>query len=775
MNRELCPITGLEIHRKPEWQDIELDKNYRVDYYFVGRNIMVAIGKGYATAKGVRIAKALEEQLANENLEAGTRNIYIIDIHLLSGIDMDGREEHRKMIQGLTRFRAVIYAGGSRLLQMSINLARKVHLVPLVTDVMLDYKSAMEKGVWVVVGQEMRESFDLLNQGVLPDTPVHILKNKNGELRTMCFGSRIVFTQVIGDLDQELNAQFNRNLEEQIEACQEEKPRGFYFIQDLGQMKSVSFQARRQFIDFMRNLNQRYPVLEVLTLDASPTMQAIVNLSKILVPFPAGLVNGKKELHSHIHSVLERQFGTRGKPKVNDQGRSKTPNEQLIDFIGSTRWDVPGAIQVSVKESDPIRPIYDAFALIKRDLDEVIQGQLRLEEELRQMAKEAQAATKAKSQFLATMSHEIRTPLNGVIGMTELLLDSGLNPDQRHYADTIKGSGEHLMALINDILDLSRIEAGKLEVEIIPFDLGRVISLCSEAWTFSAREKGVDFMTSKSMDLPKQVCGDPGRLRQILMNLVGNAIKFTLKGVVSLSVEMKERRENQDVIRFTVRDTGIGIPKNRHHMLFQSFHQVDNSMARRFGGSGLGLAITSQLVTLLGGEIGFESEEGVGSEFWCTLPLNRTDIAVSGGVQGVTSVGGIEGQSPGLGILVVEDNVVNQKVVLGMLRHLGIQADLAVDGIQALECLKAQQYGLVFMDCQMPGMDGFEATKRIRNGEAGEISQKTRIIAMTANAMAGDRERCLEVGMDDYIAKPLTRKALQVMLEKSLHRPFPLS
>jgi len=410
-----------------------------------------------------------------------------------------------------------------------------------------------------------------------------------------------------------------------------------------------------------------------------------------------------------------------------------------------------------------------SFSAFIKDITERRRAQkvLRESEEAIRIARDqAVEASRLKSQFLANMSHEIRTPMNGVLGMAQLLLDTDLDLTQRDYLLALRESGQNLLAIINNILDFSKVEAGKVELEEIDFDLPTVVESVISLLASPSRTKGLALELDISSKLPRWVRGDPIRLRQILTNLTGNAVKFTDKGRIAVRVAPIDAER----VRFEVIDTGIGIDPATRASLFHPFTQADASTTRRFGGTGLGLAISRQLVDLMGGSFDYNSQPGKGSTFWFEIPLTPTappELAPTPGPPAAEAIGteARAGAAPfGVRVLLVEDSSVNQLVARVMLERLGYRVDVSSNGAEAVDAVQTTRYDAVLMDCLMPVMDGYEATARIRR-LAGP-SRGTPIIAVTASAMSGDREKCLLAGMDDYVSKPLDPTELAAALAR---------
>jgi PAS domain S-box-containing protein len=499
-------------------------------------------------------------------------------------------------------------------------------------------------------------------------------------------------------------------------------------------------------------------------------------LDSLVIP-----VEGRDGYRRELARFLEARETQLSTQRLELTSIRKDGGEFPVEWSMSPIW-----VQNECKFSSFIRDITErkkaeeAQASYRMQLEREVTMRTEALEALREAKDLAESASRAKSDFLAHMSHEIRTPMNGILGMTELLLQTELSGKQHHFADIVHRSGTTLLRLINDVLDLSKVEAGKIELEHIRFDLIKIVREVTDLFVEQAQGKGVKLTCVLAESVPSVLQGDPVRLQQILMNLVNNAVKFTERGNIVLTVTMAEESASHTLVRFEVQDSGIGIDPDVQARIFEAFSQADGSTARKYGGTGLGLSIVKQLVHLMEGTVGVRSEPGQGATFWCTARLEKVSGKTReskkrfpswrGGAQtnGVSPLP--EPKVTGTRVLLAEDNPVNREVAVCMLEQLGCRIVAVEHGRDAVAQTECERFDVVLMDCQMPEMDGFSATKAIRDGER-RTGRHVPIVALTAHAIDGDRERCLAAGMDDYMTKPFTQGELGNKIQQWVQRP----
>jgi len=793
----------LLIRRDPAWQDIQINKDYYVSFELIGEYILHTQIKGFSPNLDVDLLYQYREVALMEYLGEPSDFIEIKRYD-----DIYGRSSNEQIKKNIFHFikdnnRCRGFFGyGARLWIRSVfNLASRHYKVRYPIEQYGSYTEAIQVALTIENKLRFEKEF---RSFILPHK-TYLDGNTGYEFSQIKDHTLII--KLIGFVsDPKITEEL---IQLQRSAYQDGllKKDNNYRILDYSEFSGATWSRRWAYINGLKKCYEDYGKPKAIVfISTNKSMESFIRSIVAFLGAPYFFVenfsdavkiiselkfHGSKNAKSALKQltyISPRRLWRRWYklPKLRDL-------EELFLNLGRVVWEPQPSELPDVSPEHPLADIYSALHLIVHDVkqllderhkrekklsqvqDELILSNQRLEEalqhskeltqEAQEMAHQAKASSQAKSTFLANMSHEIRTPMNGIIGMCALLNESELNSKQQEQLGIIQQSSKHLLNLINSILDISKLEAGRMEFEQLDFQLKEQINALFNTLSTQAKKKDIQLLAEISPDIPKALLGDQSRLQQILLNLLGNAIKFSQNCSVLLQVELLSdpQKEGPISLRFAVKDQGIGLSPEQQERLFEPFVQADSSTTRRYGGTGLGLSICRHLVKLWGGEMGVKSSLGEGSEFWFVISLQQ------GKEQARTLPESKQlsqlRQGPPLRLLLAEDNPVNQRVALGILRRLGHQVQAVNDGLEALQALKEGSYDLVLMDCQMPRLDGYEATKAIRSAGASLSDPQIPVIAMTANAMTEDRQRCLDAGMNAYLSKPVRPQLLAQVLD----------
>jgi signal transduction histidine kinase/CheY-like chemotaxis protein len=607
-----------------------------------------------------------------------------------------------------------------------------------------------------------------------PDWCVH---GRGFAERLWLLGDRVIVSKPIGR-SQSQHARDHLHIVEKIVAQHVPARQPYVLCLDWKHLHGSSREARQLWVSAMARDGR---LQGLVFCQVSPFFRMNIKLGRRfnIVSYPVEIAADYEEAIARIAAMLgkavDRSAATQAMRDSSGSGALETigPMDEVVQFLSMIDWNVPGTAAFDlIPENHRARTLYDAFAIIKMEVDTILEERKLREEELRRARRAAEQADRAKSSFLANMGHEIRAPMNGILGMTRFLIDSPLTAEQAEWVGIIQQSADGLLKIMNDILDITQVEAGRLELTSVDFEIEEVVSRALGIWAHRAAQKGLELTASIDPEVPAKLRGDPGRLAQILLNLVGNAVKFTEKGSVRVSISLERTTDTQVVIRGAVTDTGPGIPEPLRQKIFDAFSKGDASQSRQHGGVGLGLTIARQLVHLMRGQIYLAGSSSEGCTLAFTAALDKCTAAAPEKAKPASS------SVPPLGLstderhrrrlLLAEDNAINQLVAVKMLERLGCTVEVAGDGQDALAALSRNRFDLVLMDLHMPRMTGIEATRVIRSGGGGVLDPGVPIIAMTTNAAKGDRERCIAAGMDDHVTKPVSMARLAAAIDALL-------
>lgn len=754
-----CPVTGLPIVEKPHWTDIRISDNFVVSYRLIGDRILHVIPQGHFARIDLKKARDAQEQVVKEAVAPGIKIVEIADFKNITGSPArsGNMADTRYFEQKSKQYLASIAFNASRKTKLFLLVIASIRKEAYLFEIQDDYEKAVKRAQQIIQQSDDRNYWD---SGNFISRPEWIYKSDSMFSEFKVLKDRVLYAVHKGYLrkqDVEPVTQIIFNIFKEG-FFQHSAP---YLVSDYSAVTGASWYGRVKFLASFRALKSVRGMPRAFIMI---TGGQIINIAMKLAQKKMGVrmvfVKDLEEAMSEVHrleSLPPQEPSTRSarRRKKKSGNPFEKYEDELMDFIGSLTWDTPGKQTKDIPDNYPFKSIFDAISLIKLDIDEMLL-------ESKKAREEAESANNAKSRFLANISHEIRTPLNGILGMTDLLLKSQVTDDQQDQLLDIKYSGEVLMDIIDEILDFSKIEAGKVDLDFRVFRLRDLVSRVLLMLSIKAHEKGLELTSNVAADIPDTLNADSARIRQVLINLIGNAVKFTNQGAVRLDIRKKGETDRLVILEFSVSDTGVGIEQDKIPLIFEEFSQVENATVGQRSGTGLGLSIVHRLVRLMGGEINVESAVGKGSRFFFEIPLEK---AVERPLITPPPAPAAGKEFAGLNVLLVEDNLINRKLVERWLKLKGCGVILATNGKESLQKYRENILDVILMDIQMPEMDGYEAAEKIRELEA--VSGKhVPIVALTAHALESYMKRSYSSGMDDFLTKPIDPEEMYRVIEK---------